>query len=92
MYVLSNTESCYGAWWMTDPVLLRGLFLRFKKDFYILPSSVHECILLPFSGELNPEEMKVMVREINQTVLSPEDVLTDSVYIYDGERMALDFA
>ena len=57
--------------------------------FYILPSSIHEVILVPESFGLEPERMQEMVKEINQTGVAPEEVLSDSVYYFDGEEIRI---
>ena len=81
-YVLTNAQKFYGAYWMTEHEVLKSIRQKLVEDFYILPSSVHECIILPEAWELSPVSLKTMVREINQTVLSPKERLTDSVYRY----------
>ena len=52
-----------------------------ESDFYILPSSVHEMILIPlFTDDM--ESLSQMVKEVNATQLKPEDVLSDHAYVY----------
>ena len=65
---------------------VRGMI---RGDFYILPSSIHEVILVPESFGLEPERMQEMVKEINQTGVAPEEVLSDSVYYFDGEEIRI---
>lgn len=50
-------------------------------DVYILPSSIHEVLYMKDNG-VNPEELKKMVREVNETQVAPTDRLSDNVYIY----------
>ena len=52
--------------------------------FYILPSSVHEVILLEDTGAGAAPELKKMVLEVNRTQVAPEEVLSDSLYYYDS--------
>jgi len=52
-------------------------------DMYILPSSIHEVILLPSDRINDPTELLSMVHDANTTVVSIGDVLSDSVYYYD---------
>lgn len=54
-----------------------------KKSLYILPSSVHEVILLPDNGEESPEELRRMIREVNREHVAPEEVLSDNLYYFD---------
>ena len=46
-------------------------------------------ILVPESFGLEPERMAEMVKEINQTGVAPEEVLSDSVYYFDGEEIRI---
>ena len=46
-------------------------------------------ILVPESFGLEPERMQEMVKEINQTGVAPEEVLSDSVYYFDGEEIRI---
>ena len=56
---------------------------KLGEDYYILPSSIHECIVIPKKEEIDPEELKIMVREINATQVQPEEVLSDEIYQYE---------
>ncbi len=55
-------------------------------DFYIIPSSVHEVILMPHDGMLPEEAMKEMIYDINRTQVEPEEMLSDSLHYYDAEK------
>jgi hypothetical protein len=54
---------------------------RLGEDFYILPSSIHELLVLPRSM-MDANELQEMVKCVNATVVNPEDVLSDGVYAY----------
>lgn len=83
MYVLSNASGMYGA----VGILNRELIRKFAegRDFYILPSSVHEMIFIPASDEYIVSELDQMVEEINRTQVILEERLTDHCYFYDAE-------
>ena len=49
-------------------------------DYYIIPSSVHEVLLLPKDFETDPDKLHSLVHEVNTEVLDPEDFLSDHVY------------
>ena len=89
LYVLSNRGKSYGAVWMIDPSVLDGIGKTLKDDFYILPSSVHECMILPVSLQSDEEGLQRMVQDINTTTVEPEDVLTDTLYRYFREEGSL---
>ena len=54
-----------------------------EDDFFVLPSSVHEVVIVPASAGIPCSEMDAMVREINETQVAAEEVLGDSAYFYD---------
>ena len=56
------------------------------SSYYILPSSIHETLVVPFSDGMNVEDLKNMVHEVNSTQLSADEILSDSVYIYDYDK------
>lgn len=58
----------------------------FPEGFYILPSSIHETLIIPKDGAMTPKELGEMVREVNRTEVLREEVLSDRVYEYDREK------
>ena len=58
-------------------------------DFIVLPSSVHETIVLPINEDMDPKELEGMVQQINAGVVSDEDKLSDHVFQYDSESHEL---
>ena len=89
MYVATNEQCSLGAAVMRYPDFRERVRGMIRGDFYILPSSIHEVILVPESFGLEPERMQEMVKEINQTGVAPEEVLSDSVYYFDGEEIRI---
>lgn len=89
MYVATNEQCSLGAAVMRYPDFREKVRGMIRGDFYILPSSIHEVILVPESFGLEPERMQEMVKEINQTGVAPEEVLSDSVYYFDGEEIRI---
>lgn len=83
MFVLSNHTRIHGA----AAILYRHVLKRFAQEkehnFYILPSSVHEVILIPDSGREDPARLKSMVQEVNRAEVDWQEQLSDSVYYYD---------
>lgn len=91
MYVLSNNEKHYGFAVMFYPEVLEKIAQAFNCNLFILPSSIHEGILVPYAAgiETGLEELKIMVTEINCSTVLPEEKLTDQVYIYDRKLKVL---
>lgn len=61
-------------------------------DFFILPSSIHEILLVPDDGQKGADELKAMVMDVNATQVSPEERLSDNVYHYDSKEHIFELA
>lgn len=83
MKVLSNHKRIYGATCMIYPGALRAAAQSAGENLFILPSSVHEVILLPESAVDDRQFVRDMVREINATQVEPEEVLSGNLYFFD---------
>lgn len=83
MHVLSNIKKMHGSVCILYPGLIEELAEKFDGSIYILPSSVHEVILLADRGRDDPDDLKEMIRVINETQVDPEDILSDSLYYFD---------
>lgn len=83
MYVLTNKYRNSGAACIAYPHIADMIGRILKSDYYILPSSVHELIIVPYSEILNYDEINDMIREINITQVAAEEVLSDHAYFYD---------
>ena len=81
LYVCTNSERLNGAGTMLYPGLLQEFAEKVDDDVYILPSSIHEVLFVP-AGFMQPEELVNMVCAVNATEVSPDEVLSDSVYCY----------
>lgn len=82
MFVMGNKYKLFGAIAILYDGVLQAFSDQLSKDVYILPSSIHEVILVPDNGEQLAESLWKMVCEINETQVDPEEVLTDSLYLY----------
>ena len=93
MYVLTNNRQFFGASVLLQEEVLRRAGEVLGGDYVVLPSSVHEVILVPAAGVgMTPEECRQMVREINDTVVKPEERLSDKVKYYDvADRCLIDY-
>lgn len=84
LYALTNVEKQYGASMITQPEVLNKLEQLFPEGFYVLPSSVHEVLIVPDNGEMEPKMLGEMVREVNKNEVERQEVLSDRVYSYDN--------
>ncbi len=86
LYVLSNTQALYGASAVLYPGVLKEIADKLGEDFYLLPSSVHEMLVMPKSHVREIGVLRSVIREINEYEMDPKDVLSDQVYLYSRER------
>ena len=91
-YVLTNDTKVHGAATLLYPNLLQEIGEATGGSFFILPSSIHETILIKDNGKMSAEELQRMVMEVNRTQVSPEEVLSDEVYSYDYRERKLTMA
>lgn len=83
MYVLTNTDRMYGAAAMLYSEKLKELADSLQCDLLILPSSVHEVLVLPDAGGAQYGFYSDMVEEVNTTQVDPEEILSYHLYRYD---------
>ena len=89
MYVLTNEGSVNGAACVLSAEAMDKVRETVGDGVYILPSSVHEVIILPMDKFDDPEKLADMVRSVNQSAVSPEIKLSDNVYTYDFDNHQL---
>lgn len=82
MQILTNCNKFFGAAVILYPGLLEQLTRSFAEQFFILPCSVHEVILLEDTGWEDPEELRQLVQCVNRTNVAADEFLSDEVYYY----------
>lgn len=90
MYVLTNQRAIDGAIQIALPGVMKKLSELLPKGFFIIPSSIHETLIMPkgmeIQGlEMTPKEMGQMLRVINQGYVEKNEILSDRIYEYDKE-------
>lgn len=78
--IVSNKQNINGA--INIITAIDELYKRFPEGFTVLPSSVHEVIVVSNDSFAHSSEMVSMVREINATVVRPEEVLSNNIYTF----------
>ena len=91
MFVISNQLNIQGAANIFYDDVLSDLAERFGTDLYILPSSIHECIVVS-SKTASPEELAMMVMEVNECDVEEEQQLSNHVYFFDAQKKTLSLA
>ena len=89
MYILTNQDIVYGAGKILSPKILKTIEKTLDGKYWIIPSSVHECIIIPLSNEVNAREIKELIKFVNMTEVSEEDYLSDSLYEYTGKEIII---
>ncbi len=89
LYVLTNEKRRYGAAAILYDGQLRDVGRQLEEDFYVIPSSVHETLIVPVSEAPEPESMRKIVREINGSFVEDREVLSDDIYFYDRSEATL---
>lgn len=85
MYVLTNTSRLNGACCILYENLLQKIAERINSDYFILPSSIHEVILLPAKDRSAIVALSEMVKEVNTSEVSEDEILSDHAYFYSRE-------
>jgi hypothetical protein len=89
MYILSNPKGINGATCLLYDNVLRKFSDQLQSDFFILPSSIHEVILVPFEKSISAVALAEMVKDVNLTQVAEDEVLSDKVYFYSRENNAV---
>ncbi|MCR4922505.1 MAG: DUF5688 family protein [Lachnospiraceae bacterium] len=85
MFVMTNKMKLNGAISMTDLDALGRFSKSIKKDLFIIPSSIHEVLLLPTESPKDLESLNEMVISVNKNELLQEEILSDHVYYFAKE-------
>ncbi len=89
MYVLSNSIRSFGAAAMLYENRLKYIGEYLGESYYLLPSSVHEVIIIPERYSLEHKALSKMIQEINTTQVPSEEILENHAYYYDREKEEL---
>lgn len=89
MYVLTNKSKINGAGMLALDGVLDKIGKLVGSDFYVLPSSIHEVLIVPDNGQMRASELEDMVKSINASEVAPKDLLSDKVQFYDREAKTL---
>lgn len=85
MMVVTNEQGLFGA----SALFCNGVMDKaadlMKGNYYVLPSSIHETLVIPDNGDFVRSDLEKMVKEANRTVVDPSDRLSDAVYHYDSK-------
>jgi hypothetical protein len=100
LYIVTTEDTLNGSFYITDKESLNKIGDEINDNFYILPSSIHELLIVPehvnspFNLMACNEEDMIdnllnMVKEVNRTSVANNEILSDNVYKYDRENERL---
>ena len=92
LWVACVEGSVHGAAAVQCPEFMEQAAEKLGGDFFVLPSSIHECLFVPDNGEFDRRYLEEMVRTINKTEVEPADRLSDRVYHYDSRDKVFEMA
>ena len=82
MYIVTNQDTVYGASAILNKELLKDFGKTHNVDkVLVLPSSVHEVLIIPYDGSLDLEYYSNLVKEVNQNEVDPIQQLADQAYL-----------
>ncbi|MCD8130383.1 MAG: DUF5688 family protein [Lachnospiraceae bacterium] len=90
--VATNTSQIYGAAVITYPDFMENAAEQFRGDFYILPSSIHDVVLLKDDGQKDYRVLDAMVSEVNEEAVIPQERLSNRAYHYDSKQKIFELA
>lgn len=86
LYMLSNRNGVKGATVILYDGLLKEIARSLESDLIILPSSVHEVLIMAYDNEMDLLFIKDMVEHINKSEVPVCDVLSNEIYRYSREK------
>lgn len=90
MYILTNKKRQYGSNAMMNDSILKAAYEQLGNvEFYIIPSSVHELIIMPYYDVDDPSMLKAICKDVNNTQLDKVDILGYNIYYYDGNELTI---
>lgn len=92
LYILTTYDGMFGAAAMLNRKFMEKACKKMQcQKLWVIPSSIHEVLLLPYDYEIAAKNLQGICVDVNKT-LNPEDILSDSIYVYDDAEKQIDFA
>lgn len=88
MYVIGNTKRMLGAGAIANTDFLAN-FASKIGNFYIIPSSIHECLVIPERFVDNTAYMKSLIADVNNYQVAPEERLSYNLYYFNGNEVEI---
>lgn len=94
MYILTNKIKIHGASCIAYPRLLKRIANFLEDNLVIIPSSIHEVLIIPESsikGEYTMDDFQVMIEEANETTLTDDEMLSEHAYLFERDTEMLHY-
>ncbi len=91
IYLCTNQYSLYGAHFLYTPNVLNRIARLFRESYYIVPSSIHEFLILPLSFGKDAKYLSSLLSYMNSEEMSVVNILSNNIFIYDlnEEKLAI---
>ena len=86
MFVLTNDMGVNGATCILYDNVIRNFARVQDSNLFLLPSSIHEIMIVPEDEDIEPEFLAELVVEANRSAVGYIDLLSDHIYYYDKEK------
>lgn len=86
MFCLTNKAKMNGASLLLQEDIRKQIGECLGSDYFVIPSSIHEVLILPDNGIFQVPELNAMVQEVNETKVERQEQLSDKVQFCDGKR------
>lgn len=91
-YCLSNRSKCQGAAALFYPGVMDRISEVISSGYYVIPSSIHELIIVPDNSRVKAEDLACLLDEGNRSVVEREDILSYNIFHYDRDKSQLRIA
>lgn len=92
-FVVTNKDKKLGACCLACPEVIGTAIEKMGFDCYILPSSIHEVILVEKKGNADEiEELRDMVKQVNRQSIPAAEILSDKVFVYNQKTKKIEIA
>lgn len=89
LFILTNEKMVYGASALFYPGMMEKIAKMLGGDYFVIPSSIHETLILPVGIGVEADDLESAIRSVNGECLAPEEQLSEHAYLYDTTMNAL---
>lgn len=92
MFCLTNESKMNGASLLLQEDIRKQIGECLGSDYFVIPSSIHEVLIIPDNGIFQVSELNAMVQEVNETQVERQEQLSDKVQFCDGKTAVMENA